>query len=109
MENPWVHRYAVLVTVCTALLFITGPVVTTNDQRPLYSLGQTHAWLGAAVTILVAGLVIWMSRMKDSAWLRQLVWAALGANVVQDLMALQPDPIPAPVKIAHALIGQVFF
>jgi hypothetical protein len=109
MENPWLHRYAVLVSVCNALLFITGPVVTTKDQRPLYSLGQTHAWLGALATILMAGLVIWMSRVKEPAWLQRLVWAALGANIVQDLIALQPDPIPAPVRLAHALIGQLFF
>ena len=109
MENPWLHRYAVLVTVCTALLFITGPVVTTNDQRPLYSLGQTHAWLGALATILMACLVIWMWRLKKPAWLRWLVWAALGANIVQDLIALQSDPIPAPVRLAHTLIGQLFF
>jgi hypothetical protein len=109
MENPWLHRYAVLVTVCIALLFITGPVVTTNDQRPLYSLGQTHAWLGALVTILMAGLVIWMSRVKEPAWLQRLVWPALGANIVQDLIALQPDPLPTPVRLAHTLIGQLFF
>jgi hypothetical protein len=38
-----------------------------------------------------------------------LVWAALGANIVQDLVALESDPIPAPVKLAHALIGELFF
>jgi hypothetical protein len=109
MENPWLHRYAVLVSVFTALLFITGPVVTTKDQRPLYSLGQPHAWSGAVVTILVAGLVIWMSRMKEPSWLQRLTWAALGANIVQDLIAFQPDPIAAPVRIAHAMVGQLFF
>jgi heme A synthase len=33
----------------------------------------------------------------------------LAANIVEDLMALQSDPIPAPVRIAHTLIGQLFF
>jgi hypothetical protein len=109
MENSWLHRYAVLVTVCTGLLFITGPVVTTNDHRPLYSLSQTHSWSGAVVTILAAGLVIWMLRTKEPAWLQRLAWAALGANIVEDLVALQSEPIPAPVRIAHTLIGQLFF
>jgi hypothetical protein len=109
MKNPWLHRYAVLVTVCTGLLFITGPVVTTNEDRPLYALGQTHAWLGALVTILMAGLVIWMLRTKEPAWLQRLVWAALAANIVEDLVALQSDPIPASVRFAHTLIGQLFF
>jgi hypothetical protein len=109
MENPWLHRYAVLVTGCTALLFITGPVVTPKEGRPLYPLGQTHAWLGALLTILVAGLAIWMSRVKEPAWLQRLVWAALAANLVEDLVALQSDPIPAAVRIAHTLIGQLLF
>lgn len=109
MENPWLHRYAVLVAACSALLFITGPVVSTNEDRPLYALGQTHAWLGALVTILMAGLVIWMSRTKAPAWLQRLAWAALGANIVEDLVAFQSNPIPAPVRIAHTLIGQLFF
>ena len=109
MENPWLHRYAALTTVSAGLLFITGPVVTTNGQRPLYSFGETHAWLGAGVTVLIVGLVIWMWRLKERAWLRRLVWAALGANIVQDLVALESDPIPAPVKLAHALVGELFF
>jgi len=109
MENPSLHRYAVLAAACTALLFITGPVVSTSEERPLYSLGQGHAWLGAAVTILMAGLLIWLSRLKEPVWLQRLAWAALGANIVQDLVALQSDPLPAPVRIAHSLLGQLFF
>lgn len=109
MKNAWLHRYAVLVAACSALLFITGPVVTTKDQRTLYSLVQTHARLGALVAILMAGLVIWIWRLKEQAWLQRLVWAALGANIVQDLVALESDPIPAPVKLAHALVGELFF
>jgi hypothetical protein len=58
VEDPWLHRYADLVAVCTALLFINGPAVSGNEARPLYSLGQSHMWLGAAVTILIAGLAV---------------------------------------------------
>lgn len=109
MENPWLHRYAVLAAACTALLFITGSVVSTSEERPLYSLGQTHAWLGAAVTVLMAGLPIWLSRFKELAWLRRLAWAALVANIVQDLVAFESAPLPVPVRIAHSLLGQLFF
>jgi hypothetical protein len=109
MENPWLHRYAVLVAVCTALLFITGTAVTSNEERPLYSLGQGHMWLGVAVTILMVVLVTWLSRLKERAWLRQMVWAGLGANIVEDLLGLATAPQPAPVRISHALLGQLFF
>jgi heme A synthase len=109
MQNPWLHRYAVLAAACTALLFITGPVVSTSEERPLYSLGQGHAWLGAAVTILMAGLLIWLSRLKEPVWLQRLAWAALAANIVQDLVALESAPLPVPVRIAHSFLGQLFF
>ena len=108
MENPWLHRYAVLVAVCTALLVITGPVVTSNEARPLYSLGRSHAWLGAAVSALMAGLVVWLSRLKEPTWLLRLAWAALGVNIAEDLLGLDTGPVPAPIRIAHTLLGQLF-
>ena len=109
MDNPRLHRYAVLVAVCTFLLFINGPVVSTNEYRPLYSLGQSHAWLGAVVTILVTALVFWLSRLKVSARLRQMAWTALGASIVLDLVVFESSPLPAPLRIAHTLLGQLFF
>jgi heme A synthase len=109
MENPWPHRYAILVAVCTALLFITGPVVTSKAERPLYSLGLTHAWMGTAVTILMAGLAFWLSRSKEPSWLRRLAWVALAANAIEDLVAFDSGALPSPVKIAHTLLGQLFF
>ena len=109
MENPWLRRYTVLVAACTALLFINGPVVSTSEERPLYSLGQTHAWLGVAVTILMVGLVIWLSRLKEPVWLRRLAWAALAATVVQGLSALQTGPLPVPVRIAHTVLALLLF
>jgi hypothetical protein len=57
----------------------------------------------------VAGLVIWLSRLKEPAWLRRLAWAALGATIVQDLLSLAVGPLPASVRIFHALLGQLFF
>src|SRR6202795_1903687 len=121
MENPWLHRYTVLVAACTALLFINGPVVTTSEERPLYTLGQSHGWLGLVVTILIVGLVLWLSRVKQPAWLLRmarakqpawllrLAWAALGANIVQDLVALETGPVPAPVRIAHTVFALLLF
>ena len=103
------HRYAVLVAGCTALLFLNGPVVTPGEERPLYSLGQTHAWLGAAVTMLMAGLLLWLLRLKTPAWLRQLAWTALGVNIVLDLVAFESAPLPLLVRIAHSFLGQLFF
>jgi heme A synthase len=57
----------------------------------------------------MAGLVIWLSRLRERTWLRGLAWAALGANIVQDLLGLETGSLPAPVRISHALLGQLFF
>jgi len=88
---------------------MNGPAVTSNEARPLYSLGQSHVWLGAVVSILMAGLAVWLSRSKRETWLRNLAWIALAVNMVQDLLGLQSDPQSAPVRIAHSLLGQFFF
>ena len=109
MQNPWLHRYTVLVAACTALLFVNGPVVSTSEERPLYSLGQTHAWSGVAVTILMAGLVFSLSRSKAQSWLRLLAWAAFAATVVQCSVALETGPLPVPVRVAHTVLALLLF
>ena len=108
-ENPWLHRYAVFLAACTALLFVNGPAVSSNDARPLYSLGQTHIWLGAAVIVLTAGMAVWVWRREEREWLRRLVWVALGANIAEGLLGVVTDPQPAPVRISHSLLGQIIF
>ena len=109
MVNPWLHRYAVFVSVFSALLFVTGPVVSSSEDRPLYSLGETHAWLGSAVTILVVGLAIWLYRVKEAIWLRKAAWAALCAALIQVLVVFESGSLPAPIRVAHTLVGQLFF
>src|SRR5271165_6506616 len=103
------HRYAILLAASTALLFVSGPAVSSNEERPLYSLGQTHMWLGALVGLLTAGLVIRLWRTKERAWLQRVAWAALGVYIVESLLGLMPDPMSAAVRIAHALLAQLFF
>ena len=109
MQNPWLHRYTVLVAACTAMLFVNGPVVSTSEERPLYSLGQTHAWSGVAMTILMAGLVFSLSRSKAQSWLRLLGWAAFAATVVQWSVALETGPLPVPVRVAHTVLALLLF
>jgi heme A synthase len=109
METSWLHRYSVLLATCTAFLFFTGPAVSSNEARPLYSLGQTHIWLGTAVGIFTAGLAIWLWRLKKRSWLQRLAWVALGANIAEGLLGLVAEPLPASVRISHSLLGQLFF
>jgi len=103
------HRYAVLVAASTALLFVSGPAVSSNEARPLYTLGQTHMWLGALVGLLTVGLAISFWRAKERAWVQRLAWMALGTYAVESLLGLMPEPLSAFLRISHSLLAQLFF
>ena len=103
------HRYAILVVLLTAALLVTGPAVTSNENRPLYDLGQWHPWLGAALTLLVGGLAIGLWRGGYRVRLRQLGWATFAVSLIQGLPYFVGDTVPAPMRILHALLAQLFF
>jgi len=103
------HRLAILLAVAGTSLFITGPAVSSNDARPLYSLGQTHIWLGGVVFVLTAVIAFALWRTKAEPRVQRLGWIALALNIVEGLLGLVPDPQAAPVRVAHSLLGQIFF
>lgn len=108
-SSPWLHRYAALLAACTLLLLLTGPSVSSNEERPLYSFGQIHPWAGASAGILTIGLVIWLSKAEKRAWLRRLGWVILGAVLVESLLGLQTAPQSPAVRIGHAFLAHLIF
>lgn len=127
--NPWLHRYAILVAVCTLILVVAGASVTSKEAGlsvpdwPL-SYGQVipemtggvlfetgHRMIATVVGILIIILAAWMQRIDKRPWMRKLGWAALGLVIAQGLLGgmtvlmLQP---PA-VSTAHACLAQLFF
>ena len=109
LGNPWPHRCAVLLAATAFLPVLTGTAVTANEERPFYSLGQTHIWLGAATAILTIGLVISVRAREQPLWLRRMTWIALGAVGVQAIIGMQPLPQPPALRIVHAIVAQLFF
>jgi heme A synthase len=109
MKTSWPHRSAILLTVVAFLSVLSGSAVTSNEERPFYSVGQAHVWLGAVSTILTIGLVICTRAEKEHSWLRRLCWIALAAVAVQTILGLQPLPQPPAVRIAHAFAAQLLF
>ncbi len=131
-QNPWLHRYATLVAVCTLFLVIAGASVTSKEAGlsvpdwPL-SYGQVfpqmtggvlfetgHRMIATVVGTLTIILAIWIARVEKGAkrkWMRRLGWSALGLVIAQGLLGgatvllLQPPPI----SIAHACLAQLFF
>jgi cytochrome c oxidase assembly protein subunit 15 len=127
--KPWLHRYAVLVAVCTLLLVVAGASVTSKEAGlsvpdwPL-SYGQVlpemtggvlfetgHRLVATTVGMLTIILAVWLARVEPRSWMRRLGWIALAAVVVQGLLGgitvlwLQPPW----VSTAHACLAQLFF
>ena len=109
METRGLFRYSVLVSACTLFLVITGSVATTNEDRPMYALGEYHSWTGLAVGLLVLGLAVWLQKVEKRRWVRGLGWAAVAGVAVLAILGLLPDPQPTAVRVAHAFLAQLFF
>jgi cytochrome c oxidase assembly protein subunit 15 len=129
MDNPWLHRYSVLVAVFTLFLVVAGASVTSNDAGlsvpdwPL-SYGKLmpemtggifyehgHRMVATTVGMLTIGLAVWLWRVERRAWLRRLGLAALVAVIVQGVLGglTVIFLLPRPVSITHACLAQLFF
>ena len=127
--NPPLHRYAVFTACCTFGLLIAGALVTSNDAGlsiPDWPLAYgsltppmvggiryefTHRVIAACVSLLTAGLAVWLWKAEKRAWMRWLGLAALGGVIAQAILGgltvrmVQPPAVSA----AHATLAQLFF
>ena len=129
MQNPWLHRYAILVAVCTLLLVLAGASVTSKEAGlsvpdwPL-SYGQVipemtggvlfetgHRMIATVVGMLTIILAVWIARVEKRAWMRKLGWVAVSLVVAQGLLGGATVLLlqPAPISMAHACLAQLFF
>ena len=108
MQSPWLHRSAVLLAVAAFLLALTGATVTSNEERPLYSVGQFHLWLGGCVAFLTSGVALGIRGPSQQPWLRRLSRIALAVVAGLTFLGFLPFPQAPVVRIAHAFLAQVF-
>jgi cytochrome c oxidase assembly protein subunit 15 len=129
MENLGLHRFAVVLAVCTLFLVMAGAAVTSNQAGlsvpdwPL-SYGQVmpemtggvrfehgHRMVATTVGILTIGLAIWVWIADRRSWMRKLSLAALGAVIVQGVLGGLTVLLllPPAVSISHACLAQLFF
>lgn len=129
MDNVWLHRYTVVVAICTLLLVVAGGLVTSNDAGlsvpdwPL-SYGKLmpkmeggvvfehgHRMVATTVGLLTIILAVWLSRVDRRRWMRRLGWIALAAVIAQGLLGGMTVifMLPKPVSISHACLAQLFF
>jgi cytochrome c oxidase assembly protein subunit 15 len=128
-KNPALHRYAVLLAVCTLFLVVAGASVTSNQAGlsvpdwPL-SYGQImpemtggvkfehgHRMVATFVGMLTIGLAIWLAKADPRRWMKKLGWAALGAVIAQGLLGGLTVLLllPPAVSVSHACLAQLFF
>lgn len=129
MRNPWLHRYAILLAVCTLFLVMAGASVTSKEAGlsvpdwPL-SYGQVmpemqggvfyehgHRMVATTVGILTIGLVILLFMFDTRSWMRKLGLAALAAVIVQGVLGGMTVLflLPPAVSVSHACLAQLFF
>src|ERR1700743_1992190 len=109
MESPQVHsnalhRYAIILSICTLLLVVAGASVTSKGAGlsvpdwPL-SYGQVmpemtggvffehgHRMVATMVGFMTIILAIWIARVETRKWMKNLGFAALGAVIFQGLL-----------------------
>src|SRR3954471_9005215 len=101
MYNSWLHRYTVLVAICTLFLVVAGGLVTSNDAGlsvpdwPL-SYGKLmppmeggifwehgHRMIATTVGLFTIISLIWIFQADSRKWMRMLAIAALLAVIAQ--------------------------
>ena len=129
MQNFWLHRYAILLSVCTLFLVVAGASVTSKQAGlsvpdwPL-SYGQVmppmtggvlfehgHRMAGTTVGLLTIGLLVWILIAEKRSWMRKLGWVALGWVCVVGLLGGLTVKLltPPPVSVLHTCLAQLFF
>ena len=106
MRNRWLHRCAILLAAAACLSVFTGAAVTSNEERPLYSVGQYHLWLSVGVTVLAMAAVLSMRSAGAGLWLRRLAWMALAGVATEAVLGVMPLPQAPAVRIAHACLAE---
>lgn len=129
MAHTWLHRYSILLAVCTFFLVIAGASVTSNNAGlavpdwPL-SFGRLmpemkggvffehgHRMVATLVGILTIGLVIFLWKADERRWLR---WLGLGGLLLVILQGVLGGitvlhGLPKSISILHACMAQLYF
>ncbi len=129
MNRPLLHRYTILLAVCTLFLVVAGASVTSKEAGlsvpdwPL-SYGQVmppmiggvkfehgHRMIATFVGMLTIGLAIWLQRADGRSWMRKLGWISLAAVIGQGILGGLTVLLllPPAVSISHACLAQLFF
>lgn len=130
--SPWLHRFALLLSVLSLILVFAGGLVTSKgaglsvpDWPLAYGSLNPPGWLhienvraehghrllAGTVAFLTFILAVWVWRAESRLWVRRVAAGAFGLVLLQALFGgltvLHFRPLP--IVVTHAIIGQTFF
>lgn len=132
-RTVWLHRYCILLAVCTLILIMAGGMVTSTgsglavpDWPTTY--GQNmftyppskwvggifyehgHRLIASTIGFMTIVLAIWIQWVDDRRWMRRLGWIALGAVIAQGILGglTVKYLLPAPISVFHGCLAQSF-
>src|SRR5580700_6359823 len=127
--KPGLHRWSILLAVCTLLLVVAGGLVTSREAGlsvpdwPL-SYGKLmppmeggiiyehgHRMVATMVGLFTIVSMIWLLRSERRKWLRWLGVIALAAVILQGVLGGLTVLLLLPwwISTAHACLAQLFF
>ena len=128
----WLHRFAWFTSIATLLLICSGGMVTSKGvglavpdwpttfgyNMFLFPVSKwvggiffehTHRLIASTVGFLTIILAIWIWRVEERRWMRNLGWAALGAVILQGVLGgLRVTLLKDEIGIFHACLAQAF-
>ena len=132
--RPWLHRFAILLAVCTLGLIVAGAMVTSTgsglavpDWPTTYGQNMftfppskwvggifyehVHRLIASTIGFLTIILAVWLHRCEPRRWLRKLGWIALGLVIVQGILGGLTVRffLPTPISVMHGCTAQAFF
>jgi len=131
-NRPWLHRFSFFTAVATLFLICSGGMVTSKGvglavpdwpttfgyNMFLFPFSQwvggiffehTHRLIASTVGFLTILLAVWLWRVENRIWLRNLGFAALGAVIVQGVLGgLRVTLLKDEIGVFHACLAQAF-
>ena len=131
--SKWLHRFSWITAIATLFLICSGGMVTSKGvglavpdwpttfgyNMFLFPISKwiggiffehTHRLIASTVGFMTIVLAVWIWRIDDRRWLRNLGVAALGAVILQGVLGgLRVTLLKDEIGIFHACLAQAFF
>ena len=100
MKTPWLHRFAILLAVCSLLLIVDGSLA-----------GPAHQSAASVLGVVTAGLMLWLIFADPRPHARRLGWLTLSIVALEAAAGLASvrSMIPQTAGVVHACAAQLFF